>query len=80
MRIHTNMTAKTDTSDVIDWMQRRDGRIFGFPHTPTTPQDIIDVTEPALCKQQQLIIANQNLRGSRKRAAVVMYRIFELKN
>lgn len=48
---------------MIDWIAARTGTIFGLRITPTTPNDIIDATALSIEKNEQLLIAHQNLHG-----------------
>ncbi len=50
-------------SSVVEWIAQRSGKIFGFPITPTTQDDIVEITALSIQNQQQLIIAHQNLHG-----------------
>jgi len=57
------MSTSSNNQTVIDWIEKRTGRIFGFPIAPTTPDDIIEATALSISEKQQLVIAHQNMHG-----------------
>ena len=59
----TQSSPSNSNSSIVDWIAQRSGKIFGFPITPTTQNDIIEATALSIQKKQQLIIAHQNLHG-----------------